>query len=201
MRTDLFDRIAPYYGWFYSMQKKNYSRILQKNLHHLKLPAYASVLDIGCGTGAFCSALHDCGFSVTGVDPARRMLAIARKRNENRDIHFLEGSFLQGLPFADAQFDWVLTSYVAHGFKKNERKILYEEMLRVSRKIMLVHDFYGASSPLIRLVEHLEGSDYEHFCLEAEAEMTSAFDGIRIIPVSQRAAWYIGEKEYAPRDS
>jgi ubiquinone/menaquinone biosynthesis C-methylase UbiE len=38
------------------------------------------VLDLGCGTGALCCALAERGHSVTGVDPAGPMLAIAAKR-------------------------------------------------------------------------------------------------------------------------
>ena len=38
------------------------------------------VLDLGCGTGTLCCALAKRGHVVTGVDPAREMLAVARRK-------------------------------------------------------------------------------------------------------------------------
>ena len=38
------------------------------------------ILDLGCGTGALCCALAERGHSVTGVDPAGPMLAIAANK-------------------------------------------------------------------------------------------------------------------------
>jgi ubiquinone/menaquinone biosynthesis C-methylase UbiE len=194
-KNDLFNRIAPYYGWFYTMQRKNYSKILREHLHLLNLPEGAAILDIGCGTGAFCSALHDFGFTVTGIDPAERMLEIARKHNGGKDIRFIQGSVLAGLPFADQQFDCVLTAYVAHGFKYLQRMILYQEMQRLSRKLVLVHDFHGPSSLLIQIIERLEGSDYENFRVQAAKEMKEVFGDMRVVQVNERAAWYLGDKK------
>src|SRR5262245_2149174 len=39
-----------------------------------------SVLDIGCGTGTFACLLARRGLTVTAVDPARAMLAVARTK-------------------------------------------------------------------------------------------------------------------------
>ena len=39
-----------------------------------------SVLDIGCGTGTFACLLADRGFTVTGVDPARASLDVAKSK-------------------------------------------------------------------------------------------------------------------------
>ena len=54
------------------------------------LPAGAGVLDIGCGTGYPIAAyLASCGFAVTGIDPAEKMLekAIAQKLPGARFFH------------------------------------------------------------------------------------------------------------------
>jgi SAM-dependent methyltransferase len=37
-----------------------------------------SVVELGCGTGRICDHLQTCGFSVTGIDNSRPMLAFAR---------------------------------------------------------------------------------------------------------------------------
>lgn len=37
-----------------------------------------SILDLGCGTGLLCDAYAAAGHRVTGVDPAKAMLDVAR---------------------------------------------------------------------------------------------------------------------------
>jgi ubiquinone/menaquinone biosynthesis C-methylase UbiE len=192
-KADLFDQIAPFYGLFYTMQKNSYRQIFGAILPRLDLRPPASVLDVGCGTGALCSALHELGFVVTGIDPAVKMLDIAKKKNVQADIRFVQGSAMAGLPFADNEFDCVLASYVAHGFKSRERFILYREMARVSRNLVLLHDFRSQASIFVDFVEKLEGSDYRNFIRQVEGEMAEIFPKTRTVHVSSRASWYIGE--------
>jgi len=68
-----------------------------------------TVLDAGCGDGAFACALASRGAEVTGVDPDRAMLAAARGRAAAAGLRtkFLEGR-LERLPFPDASFDAVV---------------------------------------------------------------------------------------------
>ena len=63
------------------------------------LPLSGRGLEIGVGTGRFAAPL---GIEV-GVEPARAMAAIAKKRG----IKVLE-AYAEGLPFSDASFDFVL---------------------------------------------------------------------------------------------
>ncbi|MEK7873119.1 MAG: methyltransferase domain-containing protein, partial [Chloroflexota bacterium] len=46
-----------------------------------------SVLDLACGQGVFCRALHKLGVSVTGVDASERLIGLARSRS-SRDIRY-----------------------------------------------------------------------------------------------------------------
>ena len=73
----LFNRIAPVYGWFYRWQKKRFVNLLNSVPPAVDLVLHGAVLDVGCGTGALCAALHEKGLRVSGVDPATRMLAVA----------------------------------------------------------------------------------------------------------------------------
>lgn len=50
----------------------------------------ASVLDLGCGTGILAAALTAQGIEVVGVDPARAMLAIARRRPGGDRVTWVE---------------------------------------------------------------------------------------------------------------
>ena len=49
------------------------------------------VLDLGCGTGRMAVALAAGGRAVTGVDPARGMLTVARGRPGSQTATFVEG--------------------------------------------------------------------------------------------------------------
>jgi ubiquinone/menaquinone biosynthesis C-methylase UbiE len=53
-------------------------------------PAPLSVLDMGCGTGWLACELTARGHSVTGADPARAMLDIARKRPNAGQVAWVE---------------------------------------------------------------------------------------------------------------
>jgi SAM-dependent methyltransferase len=51
-----------------------------------------SVLDLGCGTGTLCCALAERGHRVTGVDPARAMLDVARRKPHAEQVEWVEAS-------------------------------------------------------------------------------------------------------------
>ena len=50
-----------------------------------------SVLDVGCGTGTFACLLAGRGLAVTGVDPARASLDVARAKPGADAVRWLEG--------------------------------------------------------------------------------------------------------------
>ncbi len=65
----------------------------------------ASVLEIGCGAGAFLLPIAKTGASVTGIDISAGHLAVARQAIPNG--RFSAGDAVS-LPFADAAFDIVI---------------------------------------------------------------------------------------------
>ena len=132
----LFDLIAPIYGLFYGFQKNYYRGVLDKMQNNLDLTAYKNIIDVGCGTGALCSVLNQKGLSVTGIDPAQRMLNIASRKKQNKAIKFVQASALEKLPFEDKSFDVSIASYVAHGLQAHERKIMYAEMNRITKDLI-----------------------------------------------------------------
>ena len=219
----LFNLIAPVYGLFFRYQKRHYIKVILKIRQQTDLTEYDTILDVGCGTGALCAALHACGLKVTGIDPAVRMLNIARRKANVRlkanaghkinvtqavdpvnkpddvGIQFLEANVLKTLPFADNSFDIAISSYVAHGLQAEDRKKMYAEMSRVASRAVIIHDYNDRRSPLVTLVEWLEGGDYFRFIRQAEremkdclVEMKACFSDVRVVNVSKRANWYIG---------
>ncbi|HYZ75102.1 MAG TPA: class I SAM-dependent methyltransferase [Chthoniobacterales bacterium] len=53
-------------------------------------PGPSHVLDLGCGTGTLCCALAQRGHSVTGVDPAGPMLAIAANKPHAEKVEWIQ---------------------------------------------------------------------------------------------------------------
>lgn len=194
----LFNIIAPIYVLFYYRQRKRFSEVLKRIKNELDLTSYETIVDVGCGTGALCSVLFENGLSVTGIDPAEKMLKIAMNKLENKGITFVLANVLEKLPFDDNCFDISIASYVAHGMGQNERKLLYAEMSRVTRSKVIIYDYNENRSLLTTIVEWLERGDYFHFIKNAESEMKSCvsemkacFSEVKVVNVDVRAAWYI----------
>ncbi|MGI9156418.1 MAG: SAM-dependent methyltransferase [Marmoricola sp.] len=101
-------------------------------LAHLRLPATAQVVDLGCGRGAvlLAAARHlDAGGRATGVDLWRSVdqsgnsqdatLANARAEGVDARVELHTGD-LRDLPFGDASFDVVLVSVSNSGQKSDD---------------------------------------------------------------------------------
>lgn len=189
---ELFNRIASWYGLFYKFQKRHYARVLKRMKGVMDPERIRSVIDVGCGTGALCSVLHQEGFCVTGTDPSLPMLRIGMRKKENRGINFIQANVLSGLPFDDDSFDAAIASFVAHGMGTEERLVMYREMIRISGKLVIIYDYHNSRSILTDVIETLEGGDYFTFIAQAEEEMKHVCN-VSAIPVSKRASWYVCE--------
>lgn len=195
----LFNRIAPIYGLYFNSQKRYYQKILN-NIQNdyqnkIDLKDSRSIIDFGCGTGALCSALNDKGLDVTGVDSASNMLKVAIKKTKDTDIKYYEGSILERLPFDDNSFDIAIASYVAHGLKSSERQKMYKEMSRLSRGLVIIHDYNDKRSLLTDIVEWLERGDYFNFIKVVKEELRNNFAEVKVINIDKGAAWYVCNKK------
>src|SRR3954451_11350827 len=90
------------------------------------------VLDVACGSGNTALAAARRFAEVVGVDYVPALLAHGRERTaaEGLEIEFVEGD-AQALPFADASFDVVLSTFGAM-FAPDQPKTA-KELLRVCR--------------------------------------------------------------------
>lgn len=194
----LFNFIAPIYDLFYKKQKKGFSKVLKDLETGLALSSFDTIIDIGCGTGALCSILNKKGFSVTGIDSAKKMVEVAMNKKENEDISFYHSNVLEILPFEDKSFDVSIASYVAHGLQAEERKLMYAEMNRITKHLVLIYDYNDNRSTFISIIEWLEGGDYFHFIKNAKpemkgcvSEMKKCFSKVKVVKANARSAWYI----------
>jgi len=187
----LFNSISQIYGMFYKIQKKRFKDVIEIVKKELDIKVFKTILDVGCGTGALCSVLNDMGLKVTGVDPAEKMLNIAREKPENKMVNFAKANILERLPFEDKLFDASIASYVAHGMGQEERKLMYAEMSRVSKSKVIIYDYNEKRSLPTTIIEWLEGGDYFNFIKNAESEMRECFSDVKTVYVGVRATWYI----------
>lgn len=191
--SNLFKVIAPVYKLFYNRQKRHYSEVLENMQDKLNFSEYKNIIDIGCGTGALCSELYQKGLSVTGIEPVKGMLSIARKKHVDKEIEFIQANVLENLPFEDKSFDISIASYVAHGLQPHERKIMYSEMGRITKYLIIIYDYNSDRSLLTNIIEWFERGDYFNFIEKAKFEMEEQFSDIRVMDVDFQGAWYIFE--------
>lgn len=89
------------------------------------------IADVGCGTGSFAIRLAREGHTVTGVDPAPRMLAVARARHDAGLVAWLDGT-ARDLP--EGPFDAAVM--IGHAFQclLTDDEIL-ETLVEVRRRL------------------------------------------------------------------
>jgi len=194
----LFNRIAPIYGFFYTMQKRKYRKVIDKVKADFDIRRFNSVIDVGCGTGAMCQVLKDYGLEVTGIDAAQRMIDVAKKKTKDQSIHWVQGDILEDDLLKENGFDIAFASYVAHGLSKENRMKLYAKMQTLAKEYVIFHDYNNNRNFLTSVIEWAEGGDYFYFIEHAEQEMRacihdmkSCFKSVDVIHVGARSNWYI----------
>jgi 2-polyprenyl-6-hydroxyphenyl methylase/3-demethylubiquinone-9 3-methyltransferase len=90
-------------------------------------------LDVGCGGGLLSEELSKIGLKVTGVDPSKKSIIIAREhaKRDGLNIEYQE-AYGEQLPFAEGQFDLLFCCDVLEHVK-DVRKVI-SEISRVLKK-------------------------------------------------------------------
>jgi ubiquinone/menaquinone biosynthesis C-methylase UbiE len=96
----------------YACHRKVHPEVLRSLASHSDIDSDSRVLEVGCGTGNYVTALQDAvGCSCWAIDPSEEMLAAARSRSAN--VAFQAGRAEQ-LDFEPAFFDLVFSVDVIH---------------------------------------------------------------------------------------
>lgn len=188
----IFNFIASYYAKFDKSLQEGFKASV-KELDKEIIIAGKTVLDIGTGTGAWGAAINKFGPSqIEGVDFSEKMIKQAKKNHPEISFHHINAEDLSG--FKDNSFDIVTASFVLHGVNTDKRYKLLNEMKRVSRKYVALHDFMGKTPFGIKILEFLERSDYKHFKKNFCNELKENFSSSKKIPARYGSGLYIAEK-------
>ncbi len=136
-----YDLLAPEYddwalvqGRYARLEPPGWRAELHRVLALLSRLAPGRILDAGCGTGIFTSALRG---DVLGVDQSSAMLEIARKRCPG--ARFVLGDALE-LPFEDGSFDLVFSSHFYGHLRPKERARFLRQAGRVADSLVVVEN-------------------------------------------------------------
>ncbi len=116
----------------YELTADRLAPVSTRVLGNMGLTKGATVLDVGCGTGNAALEAARLGATTSGMDPAARLVEIARKRAlaENLAIHFESGD-ASLLPFGDALFDFTVSIFAVIFAPDAARAS--EELVRVTK--------------------------------------------------------------------
>lgn len=123
----VYDRFADLFGFGPTLYKKA--------VELMPLEPGLNVLDIGCGTGAFCTAVADLigdGGVIHGIDLSKKQLDTAQEKMEKRSARFIPHlCSMDELPFSNDTFDLVISSLAIHAASPPVRRTAIREIARV----------------------------------------------------------------------
>lgn len=117
-----------------------------------------SVLDIPCGTGRIAELLLKKGFTVTGADISDEMISVARKKLRSLSHLKLLKADVESMPFADAEFDCIISIRFMGHIPRQNRVNMLKEMKRASRNFLIIEYCVKQALPCIerRLRKYLK---------------------------------------------
>lgn len=167
------------------------------------------VLDIGCGTGSMAIMLKRMhpGAEVVGIDPDPSALSVSERKAKRArlSIEFDRG-FADHMPYADASFDRVFSSFMFHHLAANEKSATLVEIRRVLKPGGSLHllDFVREHSVHSKTPTHGQLIHRSVAVAERiEGRMTSLMDEVGFVDARQlsRGKNFFGPIAYYRADS
>lgn len=147
-------------------------RLISERIGRLRV----KLLDLGCGTGRFALPLAaKLGYSVTGVDVSREMIAKAKAKDTQGQVEWSIAN-VNDLPYSDSSFDVVFMSHLLHHLDRPFE--LVERCFRLVKPGGILFNRYGA-------MEHIR-TDPEHTFFPRARELDEA----RTPTVNQVETWF-----------
>ena len=123
----VYDRFADLFGFG--------PALYIKAVELMPLESGQTVLDLGCGTGAFTCAVADLigdGSVIHGIDLSKKQLDTAQEKMEKRSTRFIPHlCSMDELPFSNDSFDLVISSLAIHAASPPVRRTAIREASRV----------------------------------------------------------------------
>ncbi len=103
----------------YARHRKAVHEVVRKLVAGARIGSSSCVLEVGCGTGNYISAIHKLtGCSAFGCDPSGEMLVEAGKSGQPVQVREGRG---EALPFPAAAFDFIFSVDVIHHIQDHQR--------------------------------------------------------------------------------
>ena len=132
-----------------------------------------AVLDVGCGTGTLAIALKaEAGATseVRGIDASPEMIELARRKAARAGVDAgFEVALIEEMPFTDARFDLVVSSFMLHHLPEDVKRRGLGEIRRVLKPggRLLAVDFGETSQSVIGHLLSVLGHGHGQASLEA----------------------------------
>ncbi|MFZ0678537.1 class I SAM-dependent methyltransferase [Candidatus Binatus sp.] len=154
----------------------------QPLIEQAEVKAGFRVLDIGCGTGSMAiniKRMHP-EAEVVGIDPDPDALALSMRKAKRTGLSIeFDRGFADHMPYADASFDRVFSSFMFHHLAADEKTATLGEIRRVLKPggslhlLDFVHEHDAHSgAPAHRHLIHRNGAVADRI----ESRMTSLMD-------------------------
>lgn len=105
----------------------DYSKLYFSNIHRqfikfLPIQTDAKILDVGCGSGRDALSLARRGYQVTAVEPSYKMLTLAQKKNNHKNITWINDCLPNLFALNNNTYDFILMSAVWMHIPPDERE-------------------------------------------------------------------------------
>lgn len=100
--------------------------ITERLIKHLKPNVNGIYVDIGCGTGNYTNALQKKGYNFIGIDPAEKMLAKAKQKNQQIDWKLGQA---ENITLETESVDGIIGSLTIHHWDDLEKS--FDELYRI----------------------------------------------------------------------
>jgi ubiquinone/menaquinone biosynthesis C-methylase UbiE len=141
------------------------------------------VLDVGCGPSLQLKHLEyspKLARTLTAIDVSLPFVTAAKAENIGPQYTFAAGSITE-IPFKDKSFDTSIVSFVIHHVPEEPKKV-FEELIRVTKKHIVVFDHLRSENYLENLIQSSYWNIFDGGCnYLTKTQWSQLFKGFKVI--------------------